>query len=141
MLISAVAFALTDQDISNCEAEKKCSEKQGVDNLTCRADCAQVPYGDSGVVEKYTSCEKECNTNADCISKCVADFITQKGGEFVSSANNGIKDKLVPGQSSSNSSGSSNNGSNNNGNSESTNSAGNSVTFGVVGALSFMIVQ
>eukprot|EP00835_Amoeboradix_gromovi_P006696 NODE_849_length_3700_cov_0.478369.p2 type:complete len:148 gc:universal NODE_849_length_3700_cov_0.478369:3405-2962(-) len=92
-----VVLSLTSEEVEKCAREKCDSIKDSNANLNCRATCAQVPFGGKDTTDKAAKCQEKCGSDQTCYNNCIADFITQKGGKFVSSKNNGINDQLVVG--------------------------------------------
>eukprot|EP00834_Sanchytrium_tribonematis_P001451 NODE_35_length_36362_cov_0.944434.p27 type:complete len:163 gc:universal NODE_35_length_36362_cov_0.944434:16427-15939(-) len=135
-------FGLTTAEIEQCARAKCDSITDSAANLECRSKCAQVPFGDSKVVDKQAQCQKSCGADANCYNSCIADFITQQGGKFVSSKNDGINDTLVVGNdsSSSNSSNSSSSANGNNSQNKSTSGVAGSVVISCIIGLSTIVL-
>ena len=130
-----IALALTQEEITSC-VTSKCDSLQGKENLDCRSRCAQVPFGGKETTDKNAACNAKCGSDQNCHNSCTADFITQQGGKFVSSQNNGINDKLVVGDNAT----STNTTANNSGTSSTTptNTGANNTSKGSITAISIV---
>ena len=75
MLLFNVVAALTQAEINSCSAN--CNTLTGTENLDCRSKCAQVPFGDSTVVDNTAACQKKCGSDQTCYNQCNAQFVSQ----------------------------------------------------------------